>query len=238
MNSMMPLLQVVNISMSYGSVPAVRGASLTVNEKEVVLLLGANGAGKTTLLKGIVGLMPAKEGSVVFDGKDLSNQATHVRIKAGLAYMSEVGIFSDLSIDANLELGGYRLDKHERKARKRAIYDRLSLLAQRKNECGGDLSGGQRKLLGLGKALMGNPKLLILDEPSAGLAPAIVLEIIELLKELRKSEETALLIAEQNVRFLELANRGYILGNGKVVREDEAASLRSSDVVEAEYFGG
>lgn len=232
----MALLEVRGLASGYGVLQILWDIELDVAPDESVLLLGANGAGKTTLLRTIVGLIPAWRGSVRFRDHDITLLKPDARIRRGIAFMSELGVFPGLSINENLRMGGYFLGAAEVRRRAEPLYALFPDLARRKREPAASLSGGQRKMLGLAKALMAAPALLIMDEPSAGLAPVFVKEIVKTLQGVH-GKGMALLIAEQNVSFLPLAERGYVLEGGRVRFSGDPASLRESGAVRAAYLG-
>lgn len=230
------LLEVHGLASGYGVLQILWDIDLAVRTDESVLLLGVNGAGKTTLLRTIVGLVRAWGGSVRFRGEDISHLTPDARIRRGMAFMSELGVFPGLSISDNLRMGGYFLSTSEVRRRAEPLYALFPDLAKRKRELAASLSGGQRKMLGLAKALIAEPALLIMDEPSAGLAPVLVKEMVRTLQGMH-GKGMALLIAEQNVSFLPLAERGYLLEGGRVRFSGDTASLRESDAVRAAYLG-
>lgn len=233
----MSFLKVQALESGYKILKVLWGIDLTVEDKEKVILLGVNGAGKTTLLKTIMGLLKAFNGKVYFEDKDITHLRTDRRVKLGIAYMSEIGIFPNLTIDENLELGAFFLYSKLTKQRKEQMYSYFPDLLTHKKALAGSLSGGQRKMLGIAKLLMSNPKLVILDEPSSGLSPKFVKLIIAMLDNLQKKEQFSILIAEQNIAFLDFAHRGYVIDNGKVVVSGTLAELKSNDIVKKAYFG-
>jgi branched-chain amino acid transport system ATP-binding protein len=220
----------------YDKVQALWGASFTVRAGESVVLLGVNGAGKTTLLKVLLGLLPAWAGSVAFDGADITRLRTDRRVRLGLAYMSELGVFPDLSIAENLRIGGQFAEPGALKRRIEELYAVFPDLAARRGTLAGSLSGGQRKMCGIAKALAGSPRLLVMDEPSAGLSPLFVGEVIRILGQFR-GQGLSLLIAEQNVGFLALADRVFTLEHGRTGFEGSVAELQADDGVRRAYFG-
>jgi branched-chain amino acid transport system ATP-binding protein len=212
------------------------GASLEVRRGETVVLLGANGAGKTTLLKALMGLLPAWKGSIAFEGADIGELRTDQRVRAGMAYMSEMGCFAGLTIDENIRIGGQFLSSSELRPRIAQLYGTFPALAGRRNDLASSLSGGQRKMLSIAKALAGNPKLMIMDEPSSGLSPLLVKEVIGVLSQCAK-QGLPLLIAEQNINFLKLAHRVYILAGGRIGFDGTVDQLEADDALRREYFG-
>ncbi len=233
---MADLLDANGIESGYGSVQVLWGAGLRVAAQESVVLLGANGAGKTTLLKVLLGLMPAWGGRVALDGADVTRLRTDRRVRLGVAYMSELGVFPGLSIHENLRIGGQFAAAASLRARMEELFAVFPDLARRRGALASSLSGGQRKMLGIAKALAGSPRLLVMDEPSAGLSPLFVSEVIAVLRRFRGTG-LALLIAEQNVAFLDLADRVYTLEGGRIGFEGTAAALHADDALHRAYFG-
>lgn len=230
------LLDASGICSGYGRVQVLWGASLRVAPEESVILLGANGAGKTTLLKVLLGLMPAWSGAVALDGADVTRLRTDRRVRRGVAYMSELGVFPGLSIHENLCIGGQFAAAAPLRARMDELYAVFPDLAGRRAALASSLSGGQRKMLGIAKALAGSPRLLVMDEPSAGLSPLFVSEVLAVLRRFRGTG-LGLLIAEQNVAFLELADRVYTLEAGRIGFEGDVAALHADDALHRAYFG-
>ena len=231
-----PLLQASFITSGYGKVQVLWGAGLDVRARETVVLLGANGAGKTTLLKVLLGLMPAWEGSVRLDGVDITRLRTDHRVRRGMSYMSELGVFPGLSIEENLRIGGQFVGPAALRARMEELFGVFPDLAERKRALAGSLSGGQRKMLGIAKALAAGPRVLVMDEPSAGLSPLFVQQVIAVLGRFR-GEGLALLIAEQNVAFLDLADRVFTLEGGRIRFEGTVEALHADDALHRAYFG-
>ncbi len=230
------LLQAEEIETGYNRVQVLWGAGLAVAPGSSVVLLGANGAGKTTLLKVIVGLLPAWRGHVRFDGRDITALRTDRRVRRGLAYMSELGVFPGLSIQENVEIGGRSADRATLRRRIEELFQVFPDLARRRRTLAGSLSGGQRKMLGIAKALASGPRVLVMDEPSAGLSPLFVQQVIEILGRFR-SQGIAMLIAEQNVAFLDLADRVFTLEGGRVRFEGTVEQLHADDALHRAYFG-
>lgn len=230
------LLKANGLVSGYGQVQVLWGTGLKVQVEETVLLMGPNGAGKTTLIKTLMGLLKRWEGKVEFEGVDISRYRTDRRVRAGIAYMSEIGCFSGLSVDDNLRVGAQFLPAIGSKQHIAELYQRFPTLAQKRRALGGSLSGGQRKILGIAKALAGKPKLLVMDEPSAGLSPLFVKEVIAVLGQFRELG-LSLLIAEQDVKFLKLADRVYTLEGGRIGFEGTVAQLHADDALERAYFG-
>ncbi len=233
---MADLLTAEGIASGYGRVQVLWGAGLRVAAQESVVLLGANGAGKTTLLKVLLGLMPAWGGRVALDGADVTRLRTDRRVRLGVAYMSELGVFSGLSIQENLRIGGQFAPAAALRERTEELFGIFPDLARQRDALASSLSGGQRKMLGIAKALAGSPRLLVMDEPSAGLSPLFVSEVMAVLRRFRGTG-LALLIAEQNVAFLDLADRVYTLEAGRIGFEGSVASLHADDALHRAYFG-
>lgn len=231
------LLEVDDIHVFYGQVQALKGVTLSVDRGEIVALIGANGAGKTTTLKTLSGLRPVRTGKVRFDGRDITGMAGHRRVRLGLCQAPEGrGIFPGMTVLENLEMGGYDRrgsldDDFER------VYGLFPRLAERRSQHGGTLSGGEQQMLAIGRALMARPQVLLLDEPSMGLAPMLVSQIFEILKEINSQGTTILLVEQNAVQALSLANRAYVLELGKVVREAPAGELLHDPAVRAAYLG-
>lgn len=232
----MGLLELQGVESGYGPMQILWGIDVEVSAGETVLLLGANSAGKTTLLRTLIGLLPCSRGSIHFEGERIDALPPDQRIRRGIAFMSELGVFPSLSIDENIALGGYFLRDAEVRKRKTRLFELFPDLAAKRRDAAGTLSGGQRKMLGIAKVLIAEPKLLLMDEPSSGLAPVFVKQVIDVLKS-TISGGTSLLIAEQNVAFLALAERGYLIDHGQVRFSGTRAELESSDTVRETYFG-
>jgi branched-chain amino acid transport system ATP-binding protein len=238
------LLEVSGLSARYGPVHALRDVSLDVRAGELVALIGANGAGKSTLLRTIAGLLAPTAGRVAVDGRDVTGRAPEALLRAGVALVPERRrIFGDLTVLDNLELGGYALPRGRDFASRlaagvEAAYDRFPVLRQRSRQLAGTLSGGEQQMLAIGRALMTGPRLLLCDEPSLGLAPLVVQEIMRLLAALRASGTTILLV-EQNARLaLRFADRAYVLEVGRVALSGASADLLADDQLKAAYLGG
>ena len=234
------LLKVENLKTYYGKVAALKGVSFEVRNKEIVTLLGSNGAGKSTTLRTISGLINASGGKVTFCGEDITKMPAHEIVKRGLIHLPEGRhIFKDLTVLENLELGSFTLrDKHERKRRIHKIFDRFPILAKRSKQLGGTLSGGEQQMLAIGRGLMSGPKLLLMDEPSMGIAPLIVRDITNIIKNLHM-DGTTILLVEQNAKMaLGLANYGYVLDTGSIVLEGKGSDLRKDEKVVKAYLGG
>lgn len=230
------LLQAEGIETGYNRVQVLWGAGLSVQPRSSVVLLGANGAGKTTLLKVLVGLLPAWNGHVRLADQDITTLRTDRRVRRGLAYMSELGVFPSLTIQENLQIGGQFSDRGTLRRRIDELFQVFPDLAGRRRALAGSLSGGQRKMLGIAKALASGPRLLVMDEPSAGLSPLFVQQVIGILSRFR-SEGLAMLIAEQNVAFLDLADRVFTLEGGRIRFEGTVEQLHADDALHRAYFG-
>ncbi len=233
----MALLDVQDVESGYGEMQILWGIDLRVEPGETVILLGANSAGKTTLLRTIIGLLPCRGGTIRFEGEAIEMLTPDQRIRRGMAFMSELGVFPTLSIEENIRLGGYFLSGAEVRRRSTRLYELFPDLAKKRHDLAASLSGGQRKMLGIAKVLVSEPKLLLMDEPSAGLAPVFVKQVVEVLQTVIGGGSTALLLAEQNVAFLSLADRGYLIDGGRVRLSGTPAELEASDAVHAAYFG-
>ena len=233
-------LKLSDLRVSYGGITAVKGISLEVNKGEIVTLIGANGAGKTSTLKSIVGLVPAQSGSIQLFGKDVRGVPTHRIAAAGVSLVPEGrAVFSSMTVRENLELGSFlKRDKAAREQRLERCIRLFPRLGERLTQEAGTLSGGEQQMLAIGRALMADPKLILLDEPSLGLAPKLVNQIFESIVEIAKSGITILLV-EQNTRLsLETAERAYVLVTGNVVLSGRAAELREDERIRAAYLGG
>jgi branched-chain amino acid transport system ATP-binding protein len=230
------LLDVTGLTAGYGRIQVLWGVDLSVRERESVVLLGANGAGKTTLLKALMGLIDAPAGRIHFNGETITRMRTDRRVRHGIAYMSEASGFVGLTIEENILIGAQFLPRKQIARRTDELYTIFPALAERRRALAGSLSGGQRKMLGIAKALAGNPRLLVMDEPSAGLSPLFVKEVIRVLAQFRNNN-LALLIAEQNIKFLELADRVYTLDNGRIGFSGTVSEMHQNDALRRAYFG-
>jgi branched-chain amino acid transport system ATP-binding protein len=237
----MALLEVRDLHTFYGNIEALKGVSLQVEEGEIVALLGANGAGKTTTLRTISGLERARSGSVTFRGKDITRARAHEIVLLGLGHVPEGRrVFANLTVEENLNLGAYLFRRHKKRIeeRREAVYGIFPRLHERRTQLAGTLSGGEQQMLAIGRAMMVEPKVLALDEPSMGLAPILVRQIFSIIEEIRKNG-TAILLVEQNARqALRLADRGYVLETGQIVLQDSAQVLADDPRVRAAYLGG
>lgn len=234
----MSLLTIKDLRVAYGQIEALKGVSLEINQGEVVAILGANGAGKTTLMRAISGLLPKKSGSVMLDGVDITRTPAEKIVRLGIAQSPEGRrVFGTLSVAENLVLGGFTQPASSRHASLEMVYAMFPRLAERRHQLSGTLSGGEQQMLAIGRALIAKPRLLLLDEPSLGLAPIIVQGIFTSLRKIAESGVTVLLV-EQNARSaLKLADRGYVLEVGQIVMSDKASVLLQSPAVQEAYLG-
>jgi branched-chain amino acid transport system ATP-binding protein len=230
------LLQASGIDAGYGSMQVLWGVDLDVRAGETVLLLGANGAGKTTFLKSLVGLIQARQGRISLAGQDVTQTRSSDRMKLGMTYMSELAVFPDLSIAENIRVGAEALGHADPRARVEEMYGLFPVLRDKRRNPASSLSGGQRKMLGIAKALAADPKLLVMDEPSAGLSPLFVKEVLKVLADLR-GRGLALLIAEQNISFLEIATRVFVMEGGRIRFSGTVAEMSNNDALRQAYFG-
>ncbi|NEW08974.1 ABC transporter ATP-binding protein [Paenibacillus sp. SYP-B3998] len=238
---MNPVLEVKDLKTFYGKIQAVKGISLTVKQGEIVALLGANGAGKSTILKTISGLVRPSVGSVSFNGENITTTEAHVIAEKGLIHVPEGRrVFGALTVTENLELGAFtkKGDKAKTTQKIAMVFDMFPRLAERHKQMAGTLSGGEQQMLAIGRALMAEPKLLMLDEPSMGLAPIIVIEIMKIIKTINEQNKTTILLVEQNAKAaLKLAHRGYVLETGTITMEESSEALRSNDNIVKAYLG-
>jgi branched-chain amino acid transport system ATP-binding protein len=230
------LLHATGIDAGYGTMQVLWGVDLDVRAGETVLLLGANGAGKTTFLKTLVGLIEARHGNVALGGEDVTRMRSSDRMRRGMTYMSELAVFPDLSIEENIRVGAQALGHPDPGARVEELYGLFPVLREKRRAAASSLSGGQRKMLGIAKALAAEPRLLVMDEPSAGLSPLFVKEVIRVLADLRQ-RGLALLIAEQNIGFLEVATRVFVLEGGRIRFSGTVAEMTDNEALRRAYFG-
>lgn len=237
------LLDVQDLAVHYGPIQALKGVSLSVQEGEIVALLGANGAGKTTLLQTVSGLLKPTHGQVFYEGQEITGQEAEKVVGSHLVHVPEHRqVFSTMTVLDNLYLGAYH---HRRKSKKKDIEESIErvfnlfpILKERKDQLGGTMSGGQQQMLAIARAMMANPKLLLLDEPSLGLAPLIVKDVLELVRNLRDEFGTTVLLVEQNiVASLKIADRGYVISNGEIVKSGSANELLQDEEVREAYLG-
>ena len=231
------LLEVKGLHVNYGAIEAIKGIDLYVNKGEVVTILGANGAGKTTTLRTVSGLLKASAGNIVFDGKEIAHIPAHEIVSIGMSHSPEGRrVFGTLSVEENLMMGAYSLKKYDASTLN-WIYEILPRLHERKKQLAGTLSGGEQQMLAIGRAIMSKPKLLILDEPSLGLAPVLVKVIFKAIKEISKSGVTVLLVEQNAKAALKLANRGYVLELGKITHSGSSEELLNSEMIQEAYLG-
>ena len=234
----MSLLKIEDIHVFYGAIHAIKGISFEVNEDEIVTLIGANGAGKSTTLNTIAGLLKPRSGKISFDGKDLSAIHTHKIVSHGMALCPEGRrIFQQMTVRENLEMGGYTRPKTEIPASLDEMFQRFPRLKEREKQIAGTLSGGEQQMLAMARALMSKPKLLMLDEPSMGLAPILVEQIFDIIKELHAAGVTILLVEQNAQMALSVADRAYVLETGKISMEGPADELLHNDAVRKAYLG-
>lgn len=234
------MLEIKNLNVHYGVIHALKDASLTVNKGEIVTLIGANGAGKTTTLRTISGLNKATSGQILLEGKDITGVSASKRVEMNLSQVPEGRrIFPDMTIVENLEMGAFlRKDKAIIKKDMENVYQLFPILGKRKKQLAGTLSGGEQQMLAMGRALMSKPKILLLDEPSMGLAPLLVKEIFEIIKNINSSGTTILLV-EQNAKMaLSIAHRAYVIETGSIVMSGTGEELAKSDEIKKAYLGG
>ena len=235
----MALLNVDNIHVYYGSIHAVKGVSFEVNEGEVVTLIGANGAGKSTTLNTISGLLHSRSGSVTFMGENLGKVPCHKIVSKGLALVPEGRrIFQQMTVRENLEMGAFTQSGTGVDADLEKVYEHFPRLKERSKQIAGTLSGGEQQMLAMGRALMSHPKLLMLDEPSMGLAPILVEQIFEIIQSLHKAGTTILLVEQNAAAALRVADRGYVLETGRIVTSGTGAELLASSAIKKAYLGG
>jgi branched-chain amino acid transport system ATP-binding protein len=234
------MLEIQNLEVSYGKIRAIKGISLHVNQGEVVVLVGANGAGKTTLLKTISGLLTPSSGSIKFQGLDLTKIAPHQRVIEGICQAPEGrGIFPGMTVEENLQIGKYSREtaKIEMTEDLERIFELFPRLKDRRTQLGGTLSGGEQQMLAIGRALMSRPKVLLLDEPSMGLAPKFIATIFEIIQEIKKQDVTILLVEQNASKALQIADRAYVLETGVIAKEGTGVGLLKDPAVRAAYLG-
>jgi len=234
------LLEISNLQVSYGKIQALKGISLHIDEGEIVTLVGANGAGKTTLLKTISGLLKPTSGEISYQGKNLVSMKPFERVVAGLCQSPEGrGIFPGMSVYENLEIGKYsRIErKSEMNEDIEMVYSLFPRLKERAKQAGGTLSGGEQQMLSIGRALMSRPKLLLLDEPSMGLAPMFIAQIFEIISQIKKQGVTILLVEQNAAKALKVADRAYVLETGNITKEGAGLDLLNDDAVKRAYLG-
>ncbi len=235
----MALLEVKDIHVYYGAIHAIKGVSFQVEEGEIVTLIGANGAGKTTTLQTISGLLHSRGGSIIFDGKEIGGVPAHKLVAHGLAQVPEGRrVFLQMTVEENLEMGAFIQKGADISGDLEQVYQRFPRLKERRDQIAGTLSGGEQQMLAMGRALMSRPKLLMLDEPSMGLAPILVEQIFDIIKELHKSGSTILLVEQNAQAALSIADRGYVLETGRVVTSGTGEELIRSPEIKRAYLGG
>ena len=236
---MSEILKVNDINVYYGAIHAIKGISFNVNEGEIVTLIGANGAGKTTTLQTVSGLLHSKTGSIEFCGENIGHIPAHKLVEKGMAQVPEGRrIFQQMSVEENLEMGAYTQKKSGIDEDIEMVYEKFPRLKERHRQIAGTLSGGEQQMLAIGRALMSHPKLLMLDEPSMGLAPIIVEQIFEIIQELHKAGTTILLVEQNAQMALSVADRAYVMETGKIALSGTGAELAASDQVRKAYLGG
>ena len=235
-----PLLEVRDLQVAYGGIQAVKGINLHIAPGELVTLIGSNGAGKTTTLKTLAGLLHPSGGQIQYDGKNLHNVAAHQRVAMGLALVPEGrGVFARLTVQENLQMGAYsRDDKNEIAADLARMYELFPRLAERRDQLAGTLSGGEQQMVAMARALMSRPRLLMLDEPSMGLAPLMVQKIFETIRDIAALGMSILLVEQNAGLSLQVAERGYVMESGAITLSGEAGELLGSDAVQHAYLGG
>ena len=235
----MALLEVKDLEVSYGVIKALKGISFEVNEGEIVTLIGANGAGKTTTMQSVIGLIPKKGGTVIYDGEDITKTPCHKIVHLGMSQVPEGRrIFQELTVYENLLMGAYykKKDEHFEEDLEK-VYKRFPRLAERKNQIAGTLSGGEQQMLAMGRALMSRPKLLMLDEPSMGLSPLLVDEVFDIIKDINKDGTTILLVEQNAGKSLAISDRAYVLETGSIVLSGTGEELAASEEVKKAYLG-
>ncbi len=233
------LLELEEVQVHYGQVEALKGITVGVDEGEIVTLIGANGAGKTTTLKTISGLRPVSRGTITFDGEDITGRAPHRLVEMGICQAPEGrGVFPGMSVMENLEMGSYARRRKGVSSELDRVLGLFPRLAERRSQAGGTLSGGEQQMLAIGRALMAQPKVLLLDEPSMGLAPKLVAQIFSIITEINAQGTTILLVEQNAAQALQRAHRAYVLEVGRVVKTADAATLLDDAAVKAAYLGG
>ena len=234
----MSMLKVEDLHVYYGSIHAIKGVSFEVNEREIVTLIGANGAGKSTTLNTVAGLLKARSGSITFEGKPLTGTPASKIVSLGMALCPEGRrVFQQMTVRENLELGGYTRPASEIAPALEDVFERFPRLKERQRQIAGTLSGGEQQMLAMGRALMSKPKLLMLDEPSMGLAPILVEQIFDIIGELNRAGTTILLVEQNAQMALSIATRAYVLETGHIVKEGDADALMHDDAVRKAYLG-
>ena len=235
----MSLLEVKDLQVYYGMIHAIKGVSFHVEEGEIIALIGANGAGKTTILHTVSGLLSAKSGQVLFDGRDVTKTPPHKIVSLGMAQVPEGRrVFSQMTVYQNLKMGAYsRKDKEETEAAISMVYKRFPRLEERRNQIAGTLSGGEQQMLAMGRALRSHPKIILMDEPSMGLSPILVGEIFDIIRSVNEAGTTVLLVEQNARKALGIANRAYVLETGRVVKDGDARVLMDDEDIRKAYLG-
>jgi len=235
----MSMLHIENLQVYYGAINAIKGISFDVEQGEIIALIGANGAGKTTILHTISGLVPAKSGSITFNGTELTKTPAHKIVSMGMAHVPEGRrIFQELTVYENLMLGAFtRKDKAEIENTLEGVFKRFPRLEERRTQIAGTLSGGEQQMLAMGRALMSHPSIILMDEPSMGLSPLYVSEIFDIIQSVNESGTTVLLVEQNAKKALSVANRAYVLETGKIVLSGDAHELMNDDSVKKAYLG-
>jgi branched-chain amino acid transport system ATP-binding protein len=234
------MLEVRDMHTFYGNIQALKGVDIQISEGEIITLIGANGAGKTTTLMSISGVVPPRSGEVLFEGKPINDLAPNEIVAQGISQVPEGRrIFPYLTVSENLDMGAFlRTDSQAIKSDIDYIFDLFPILAERRNQAGGTLSGGEQQMLAVGRALMAKPRLLLLDEPSLGLAPLVVKQIFEIIKKINQESKTTIFLVEQNAnQALKVAHRGYVMENGKITLSDTSQNLMANEDVKRAYLG-
>lgn len=235
----MSMLEINGLEVYYGAINAIKGISFNVEQGEIIALIGANGAGKTTTLHTITGLVSAKRGSIIFNGRELTKTPAHKIVAMGMAHVPEGRrVFAQLSVYENLMLGAYtRKDKAEINESLERVYERFPRLKERRTQSAGTLSGGEQQMLAMGRALMSKPSIILMDEPSMGLSPLYVSEIFDIIQEINKSGTTVLLVEQNAKKALSIANRAYVLETGNIALSGDARELMDNEQVKKAYLG-
>lgn len=235
----MALLEVQDIQVYYGMIQALKGVSFSVNEGEVIALIGANGAGKTTTLHTVTGLLRAKSGHIIYNGEDITKVPAHKIVTMGMAHVPEGRrVFANMTVLQNLKMGAFtRSDKNEIESTIEMIYKRFPRLKERQNQTAGTLSGGEQQMLAMGRALMSKPRLIVMDEPSMGLSPIFVNEIFDIIRVVSEGGTTVLLVEQNAKKALSIADRAYVLETGKITMSGKASDLLNDEAVQKAYLG-
>ena len=237
---MADMLEIKDIHVYYGAIHAIKGVSLTVRQGEIVTLIGSNGAGKSTTLRTVSGLLKPKEGDILFEGESIAGRPAQSIVKAGISQVPEGRrIFANMTVQENLELGAYSRDDADGiEADMKMVFERFPRLLERKEQAAGTLSGGEQQMLAMGRALMSRPRLLLLDEPSMGLAPLLIREIFSIIVDINKTGTTVLLVEQNANMALSIAHRAYVLETGRIALSGDAKELAASEEVRKAYLGG